>query len=85
MFIWDDLRMTNILVTIFEPFIFIGFGVMNYGDGSVYEGNWQNGVKQGRGEFRDSYGRVFKGVFEDDQPIGPNWQNFQNQNKNKFS
>jgi hypothetical protein len=45
-------------------------GIMKYSDGSVYEGGWYSGKRQGKGVYRFSDGSKFKGEFVDDQMSG---------------
>ena len=49
-----------------------GFGKFIYADGSYYEGNWQDGKKQGRGKFFNSNPdpgdpELYEGLFENDE------------------
>lgn len=54
-----------------------GFGKMLFDDGSEYEGEWINGMKQGKGVERSGKGtkneKTFKGLFEMNMRIGPDW------------
>ena len=50
---------------------------MRYADGSNYRGQWEKGERHGRGIFCDTYGRQFKGLFEGDLPVGPNWNHIE--------
>lgn len=45
-------------------------GTMKYSDGSVYEGSWYGGKRQGVGIYRFSDGSRFKGEFVDDRMSG---------------
>ncbi|KAL0232101.1 hypothetical protein PCE1_003097 [Barthelona sp. PCE] len=40
-----------------------GFGSYIYGDGTKYEGEWQNDVQHGEGVMHFANGNVFKGIF----------------------
>ena len=56
----------------FRNNMFNGHGVMTYSDGLVYEGQWQNGKKCGKGRLKKGE-QVVVGVFEEDKVVGPNW------------
>jgi hypothetical protein len=43
---------------------------MLYPDGSLYEGNWEHGLKCGKGRFLFSDGDVYVGGFLEDVPHG---------------
>lgn len=44
-----------------------GFGVMKWPDGHVYKGNFSKDKMNGYGEYDYGDGRIFKGIFVDDQ------------------
>ena len=49
---------------------------MIFEDGSEYEGEWINGLKQGKGIERTGNGndvKIFKGIFESNNKVGPDW------------
>jgi len=41
-----------------------------YIDGSLYEGNWDKGLKCGNGRFLFSDGDIYEGEFQNDVPHG---------------
>ncbi len=41
---------------------------MEFPDASIYQGNWTNGVMNGKGKMSYPDGRVFDGVFDMGQP-----------------
>jgi hypothetical protein len=43
---------------------------MRYADGSVYVGNWRNGIKIGSGWWKKTNGDIFSGKFKYDLPHG---------------
>ncbi|MBR1663309.1 MAG: hypothetical protein IJ696_03170 [Ruminococcus sp.] len=47
-----------------------GSGVMNYNNGSVYEGDFKNGIRFGAGKFTGADGVVYVGCFRNDIPEG---------------
>ena len=50
---------------------FDGFGRLEYSDGSVFEGRFKQGVRQGKGVFYDVKGKIlFDGVWKDDEFCG---------------
>ena len=48
-----------------SPAIPEGLGRMTYKDGSVYEGEWKNGMRHGKGVFRGSDGSVQDGIWQE--------------------
>jgi hypothetical protein len=42
-----------------------GSGVSRYADGSIYEGNWENGTKHGKGVMKYKNGIVYEGMFKE--------------------
>lgn len=54
-----------------------GLGVFKGTDGSEYHGTFLNGMRQGKGELRDSLG-FFVGFFEDDLRTGYGKQIYKN-------
>lgn len=50
-------------------------------DGSTYEGEWQDGVRHGKGVFKSREGTIFDGVFQDDIRHGPGVQTYVSGNK----
>ena len=62
----------------FKDDLYHGFGKYMYADGSTYEGNWQQGKKQGKGSFINTQPEVgqpsrFEGLFENDEMVGEDW------------
>jgi hypothetical protein len=49
-----------------RPYPQDGLGVMLYPSGSVYEGNFARGKRQGHGRFVESNGSVYTGEWSDD-------------------
>jgi hypothetical protein len=47
-----------------------GFGKYSYADGKVYEGEYINGVKQGKGKLTYPGNREFEGNFDNGLPNG---------------
>eukprot|EP01038_Epipyxis_sp_PR26KG_P009605 gene9605-12934_t len=47
-----------------------GQGIMNYHNGDIYEGHWENGIKQGTGKFVSSTGIIYEGEFSNDDKNG---------------
>lgn len=47
-----------------------GIGTMHYANGTVYEGQWKDGKRQGKGKYTTKYGAVLEGYFDDDQIHG---------------
>ena len=41
-----------------------GLGTMTYASGNEYVGNWVDGERNGRGTYKDSWGRVTDGIWE---------------------
>ena len=50
---------------------FHGYGVIIYENGTKYEGYWDNGSKRGLGTLLSKDG-VSRGIFNNDEKIGPN-------------
>jgi hypothetical protein len=46
---------------------FHGFGVVEYADGSVFQGNFINGKKEGIGIYQNADGEFLSGIFSNDQ------------------
>lgn len=46
---------------------------MIYSDGTIYQGQWKYGMKNGKGTLIKD-GLTFTGLFMDDKMIGPNWK-----------
>ena len=53
-----------------KTFIRQGKGIMQYANGSVYEGEWELGVKQGFGRLVNSQGDAYEGGWIDDRAEG---------------
>ena len=55
-----------------------GYGKMIYEDGTEYEGEWVDGFKQGKGVERNNIkgdgAKEFRGLFEENMKIGPDWE-----------
>jgi hypothetical protein len=43
-----------------------GYGVLTYGSGNIYEGNYANGKRNGKGKFKYTDGRILDGNWLDD-------------------
>jgi len=43
-----------------------GKGKMEYENGEIWEGNWQNGIREGEGELQKSDGTKVRGIWETD-------------------
>jgi 1-phosphatidylinositol-4-phosphate 5-kinase len=55
-----------------------GFGTLTMANGDAYTGEWRNGRKHGRGEFKYADGAFYNGEWKDDVPHGQGkfrWRN----------
>ncbi|CDW81139.1 UNKNOWN [Stylonychia lemnae] len=63
-----------------------GYGKMIFEDGSTYEGEWINGMKQGKGIEKSNQAstnaKIYKGLFENNKRVGPDWITLNEQHKN---
>ena len=41
-----------------------GIGKITYADGSIYEGDWADDLKQGHGQHNSASGEIYKGQFK---------------------
>eukprot|EP01016_Furgasonia_blochmanni_P003201 TRINITY_DN11255_c0_g1_i5.p1 TRINITY_DN11255_c0_g1~~TRINITY_DN11255_c0_g1_i5.p1 ORF type:complete len:621 (-),score=70.11 TRINITY_DN11255_c0_g1_i5:256-2076(-) len=60
-----------------------GYGIMNRHDGSCYKGQWYKGKRQGKGELKTETGRVYIGLFNEDEVVGPNMERIYNETAKK--
>jgi|GEM_PF-3896105 len=55
-----------------------GFGRMEYPDGAVYEGQWANGLRQGKGTYTSWSGERYEGNWANDLAEGEGFKTFSN-------
>ena len=47
-----------------------GFGKYTFNDGKIYEGEYKNGIKQGKGKFIYPGNKIYEGYFDKGLPDG---------------